>query len=264
MISFFQSNRQEILRWAVSGVVVLVAHISIALAIVGQSDSDDSFDPAGAIVIELAPNMAAPDNAPNDIQPGPDQVQAEAAPERIAEPTEKPVDKVIDPDPVKQEQQDIPQQDKPDVAVQKKPPEPEPEKPKPSEAQLAAPVTSAPQMPKVNTAAVATAPTQTRLNLVDSNAVPTWKRQVASKLERNKRYPSAAQARDEKGIAQLEFSVDRQGHLKSSRIVRSSGSTALDQETLALVKRAEPFAAPPAAMPGEEIFLVVPIKYNIH
>ena len=87
---------------------------------------------------------------------------------------------------------------------------------------------------------------------------------VAGKLERNKKYPSSAQARDEKGVVQLEFSVDRQGNLKSSRIVKSSGSDVLDRETLDLVKRAQPFASPPAAMTGDEVFLVVPIRFNIH
>ena len=118
--------------------------------------------------------------------------------------------------------------------------------------------------PKPRMAAVAAAPTQTLFNLNESNAVPTWKRLVAGKLERNKKYPSSAQAREEKGVVQLEFSVDRQGRLKSSRIVKSSGSEALDRETLDLVKRAQPFAAPPAAMAGEEVYLVVPIRFNIH
>ncbi|MGL4262111.1 MAG: TonB family protein [Afipia sp.] len=262
LISFYHINRREILRWGVSGAVVLAAHISIAAAvIVGWNDSDDSFDPVGAMVIELAPTPVAPENTPTEIPPGPEQVQAEATPERLAEPTEKVVDKVVEPDKVKQEQQDIPPQENPEVALQKKAPEPTPEKPAPSEAQLAAPVTTAPQMPKVDVAAMAAAPMQTQFNLVDSNAIPTWKKQVARKLERNKRYP--ANAHDDKGIAQLEFSVDRQGHLKSSRIIKSSGSTALDRETLDLVRRAEPFAAPPPAMTGEEVFLTVPIKFNV-
>jgi protein TonB len=263
LLKYFQSNRQEILRWGLSGAIVLFAHVSVAAAIVGWSDTDESTDPVGAMVVELAPVPVAPLNTPSDIQPGPEQVQAEATPEQIAKPTEKTVDKVVEPEKVK-EQQDIPTKENPDVALQKKSPEPQPEKPKRSEAQLAAPVTTAPQMPKVDMAVVAAAPMQTMFNLNESNAVPTWKRLVVSKLERNKKYPSAAQARDEKGVVQLEFSVDRQGHLKSSRIVKSSGSDTLDRETLDLVQRAQPFAAPPAAMPGEEVFLVVPIKFNIH
>jgi hypothetical protein len=41
-------------------------------------------------------------------------------------------------------------------------------------------------------------------------------------------------------------------------------SAALDQETLALVRRAQPFPAPPAAMPGAQIDLAVPIRFNMH
>ena len=263
LISYLQNNRQDVLRWGLSGAIVLMAHVSIAAAIVGWSDTDESTDRVGAMVVELAPVPVAPNNTPSDIQPGPEQQQAEATPERIAKPTEKPIDKVIEPEKV-EERQDIPTKDNPDVALQKKSPEPQPEKPTPSEAQLAAPVTTAPQMSKVDMAAVAAAPVQTMFNLNEPTAIPTWKRLVASKLERNKKYPSSAQARDEKGVVQLEFSVDRQGHLKSSRIVKSSGSDALDRETLDLVRRAQPFAAPPPAMTGEEVFLIVPIRFNIH
>jgi protein TonB len=261
--TYFNNNRQDVLRWGLSAAIVLVAHVSVAAAIVGWADTDDSTDPVGAMVVELAPTPVAPNNTPSDVQPGPEQQQAEATPERIAKPTEKPVDKVVEPEKVK-EQQDIPTKENPDVALQKKSPEPQPDKPNPSEAQLAAPVTTAPQMSRVEMAAVAAAPLQTMFNLNDANAVPTWKRLVAGKLERNKKYPSSAQARDEKGVVQLEFSVDRQGNLKSSRIVKSSGSDLLDRETLDLVKRAQPFASPPAAMTGDEVFLVVPIRFNIH
>lgn len=263
LITLLGNNRADALRWGLSAAFVLIAHLSLAAAILDWADTDDATDPVGAMVVELAPDLAAPQNLPSDIQPGPEMQQAEAAPERKAEPTDKPVEKIVEPDPVK-EQQDIAEQDRPDIALQKKTPEPQPEKPTPSEAQLAAPVTSAPQMAKVDMAAVATAPVQTMFNRSQSNAVPTWQRQVSQKLERNKKYSAAARARDEQGVVQLEFSMDRGGHLKSSRVVKTSGSSALDREALDLVKRAEPFAAPPPAMPGEEVFLIVPIRFNIH
>jgi protein TonB len=84
---------------------------------------------------------------------------------------------------------------------------------------------------------------------------------VVALLERNKRYPAAAKARSEKGTAQLAFSLDRQGRVTATRIVKSSGSSALDQETLELVRRAQPF---PAAMPGAHIDLTVPVRFNVH
>jgi protein TonB len=82
-------------------------------------------------------------------------------------------------------------------------------------------------------------------------------------LERNKRYPAAARSRNEQGTAQLAFSLDRHGRVTSSKIVRSSGSTALDQESLELVRRAQPFPPPPSNLPGAEINLSVPVRFNM-
>jgi protein TonB len=62
--------------------------------------------------------------------------------------------------------------------------------------------------------------------------VPTWKTQIVALLERNKRYPAVAQSRREQGVAQVFFSLDRQGGVINSRIARSSGASALDEEAL--------------------------------
>jgi periplasmic protein TonB len=86
---------------------------------------------------------------------------------------------------------------------------------------------------------------------------------VVGLLERNKRYPEAAQARNQHGTVELAFSLDRQGRVTASRIAKSSGSSALDEATLDLVRRAQPFPAPPPEMAGAEVNLSVPIRYNI-
>jgi protein TonB len=65
-------------------------------------------------------------------------------------------------------------------------------------------------------------------------------------------------------VAQLAFSIDREGHVLSSRIVTSSGSVALEEETLALVQRAQPFPAPPPEGSDSEIKFTVPVRYGIH
>jgi periplasmic protein TonB len=48
----------------------------------------------------------------------------------------------------------------------------------------------------------------------------------------------------------------------SSRIVTSSGFPALDEETLALVQRAQPFPAPPPEVLGGEIKFMVPVRFT--
>jgi protein TonB len=263
MIEFTYEDRQDLLRWALSGVIVLTIHGGIAAAMVQWRDTVDADEPTAAMVIELAPFPVSPAMVPTDMAPGPEQVEAEAAPET-------PVDKPEETREVTAETKDVPEfkpeiapAQNPEVAVAALPPKPEPEAPKPRDSQPPAPVTTAPQVPPTEIAPVAAAPVQGQANVNNSNAIPTWRTRVVNMLERNKRYPSAAQARREQGTAQLAFSLDRQGRVTSSKILRSSGSAALDNETLELVKRAQPFPPPPPELPGGEISLSVPIRFNI-
>ena len=89
----------------------------------------------------------------------------------------------------------------------------------------------------------------------------TWQSQIVTILEHNKRYPAEARARGEHGVTRLAFSIDGNGRLLSSRIVASSGSAALDAETLALVQRAQPYPPPPPELAGSE--MTVPVSFNI-
>jgi protein TonB len=92
--------------------------------------------------------------------------------------------------------------------------------------------------------------------------IASWHRKVATQVERHKGYPAAARSRRETGVARLAFAIDRQGKVLESRIVRSSGSAALDQETIATVRRAQPFPPPPPNMPGERFEFSVPIRFD--
>jgi protein TonB len=92
-------------------------------------------------------------------------------------------------------------------------------------------------------------------------SVASWRSQIVTILEHNKRYPSEARARGEQGVTRLAFSIDAQGHLLTTRIVKSSGSAALDAETLALVQRVQPFPPPPPELAGSE--MTVPFSFNI-
>jgi protein TonB len=49
----------------------------------------------------------------------------------------------------------------------------------------------------------------------------------------------------------------------SSRILASSGSTALDREALDMIQRAQPFPPPPTALTGSEVGLTVPVRFNM-
>jgi len=255
-------TRRDLQRWLISACIVLMAHGGLAAGAVYWHDPDEDDDPTAALVIDLAPIPVS--NAETlPIPPGPEQIQADASPQQPVEKVEEKPEEVKEVKEVQQEQPVLPPVVDPEVAMAALPPEVQKETPKTAQQQMPAPVTSAPQAPRVQEAARPAAPTQGHVRISNSNAVPTWKRQIVTQLERNKRYPSAAQARGERGIVQLSFSLDQQGHVTASKIIKSSGSSSLDEATLDLVRRAQPFPPPPPEMGNGQINLTVPIRYNI-
>src|SRR5260370_32685225 len=131
------------------------------------------------------------------------------------------------------------------------------------EPRTPAPATTAPQALPEGEAAIPAAPMQGRLTPRISDAVPTWKSHILALLERHKRYPETAQSRRQQGIAQVLFSLDRLGRVIRSRIVHSSGASALDEEALALLQRAQPCPPPPPDVPGEHAELSGPTRFNL-
>jgi periplasmic protein TonB len=130
----------------------------------------------------------------------------------------------------------------PDVVL---PEEVKPELPRLVVVAPPAPETTAPELPK---------PT--------ARAILTWRHEISILLERNKQFPGVARARLEEGVVQLAFSLDREGHVTASRIVKSSGYAALDNETLDLLKRINTFPPPPPGMPASDLDINVPIRFN--
>jgi len=61
------------------------------------------------------------------------------------------------------------------------------------------------------------------------------------------------------GVATVEFAIGHEGHLLSSQIVQSSGSSLLDQETLAMLARAQPMPKPPGNAPDSALSFVLPL-----
>jgi protein TonB len=233
----------EAARWGACFVFAVAFHAAGAAALFARwSEDSDLVANAPVIMVDLAPVAVSP-NITNDVPPGPHQQQAEPEPE-----PEKPIEKVeLPPDPKAE----------PIVAVTP-PPKPvekrKEKKPKQKHASLASAPSRADQQAD---RAAAPLPGASSRN---SDALPNWKTQLVAKLERSKRYPS--EARGDHGTAQLAFSVDRHGGVHNARIVRSSGSSALDHETLALVQRAQPLPPPPPEVQGAQIPILVPIRYN--
>jgi periplasmic protein TonB len=221
----------DLRRWVIAGSVVVLAHGGIAAAMVRWHDPVfDTSDPAGAVVVELAPEQVA----------APEQVQSDAVPEKPIEKIEK-VEK--EPEPI-EEKAELPVEQK----VEPKPPEEQPRDPSPV-------TTPPPELPKI--AALPAAPVQGN-KPVDSRAMQMWAGEIAAAIARKKRpYPFRRET-----AAEVTFTLDQQGHLIDSRITKSTGAADLDAEALSLLKRAQPF--PPAPGNGDQpVHLTVPIRFSL-
>lgn len=100
-------------------------------------------------------------------------------------------------------------------------------------------------------------------NHASSNAEATWEALLLSHLQKYRRYPAAARARREQGVAYVLFRMNRQGQLLSAAIARSSGSAALDRAALETLRRAQPLPAIPDDRP-DPLELSVPVEFFVH
>ncbi len=94
-----------------------------------------------------------------------------------------------------------------------------------------------------------------------STGVETWEGKLLAALQRHRRYPSNARSRHQQGVPYIRFIIDREGKVLSSSLERSSGFPDLDQEAIALPKRAQPLPKPPAERLGATLELVVPVEF---
>jgi periplasmic protein TonB len=140
------------------------------------------------------------------------------------------------------------------VEEKKKKPDTQPKKPPPA--------SKASQMAKVDaTDSNRTAAQKTSVGSSSSSVSPArWQNRVMAHLERRKRYPSDARSRKEQGTAYVRFQIDEGGNVLSVSLSRSSGFAALDEEVVAMVRRASPVPAPP---PGVSKTIVAPVQFTI-
>lgn len=107
------------------------------------------------------------------------------------------------------------------------------------------------------------APTPVPAPTTAPGALRAWQGAIVAKLERLKEYPESARETGEQGVAYVRFRVDRSGNVLFSALAKSSGYDDLDDEVLALVKRASPFAAPPPGTPDAQLEMVVPVTFDL-
>jgi periplasmic protein TonB len=258
----FLSHRRETIRWFLSATAVVAIHAGVLGALLKENDLVAEGEAAAAMVVEFAEMPVAAANLPAMLPPGPEQIEAKATPEPIKEPDQETEEKVT-PDMAKQVQPKVERAPNPEVAVDEQQPKKEVEKVTEKPSQAPAPITSAPQAIAEKVALVSAAPQQGVPNRSTSTALPRWTGKISVMLERNKRYPEAARANRDHGVVTISFSIDREGHLIDGEIEQSSGYSTLDQEALAILRRAQPFPPVPADVSGPRVRLTVPIRFDI-
>ncbi|MTW17564.1 TonB family protein [Rhodoplanes serenus] len=83
---------------------------------------------------------------------------------------------------------------------------------------------------------------------------------VAAHLARHKQFPSDARAAGLQGSTTVTFTIDGGGRVTAVRLGRASGIASLDQESVAMVRRASPFPAPPD---GRAMSFTVPVGFHL-
>lgn len=100
-------------------------------------------------------------------------------------------------------------------------------------------------------------------NPAKSVSPANWYGQINAKLEKMKHYPAEAQSEEQEGTAIVHIVLDRQGHVLTSSLLKSSGHALLDKEAIALSHRVDPFPAPPDNIKGSVLKLNIPIQFSL-
>jgi protein TonB len=222
-------NPRELYRWIAAAVIVVAIHAGVVAYLLSRPEPEQIGADAEVITVELAPIDSTPDAVVRDVAPAPETM--------------------VESKPVPQPQQQKP----PDEVKIEQPPDADAILPEPTIKPLEKTEEPRPAAPRTAEKVKGGAP----------HVEPSWQTSLIQHIERYKRYPPQAQARNEQGVVLLGFSLDRDGRVLTHRIVQSSGYAALDDEVMAMIMRAEPLPPFPASMPQARLDLTVPIRFSL-
>lgn len=86
---------------------------------------------------------------------------------------------------------------------------------------------------------------------------------VRLKIERHKRYPKTARAREIEGRVTVQFVITPEGEIKDPVVVKSSRHAVLDTAALEAVKNASPFPRPSARLFKGGVSLKITISFEL-
>lgn len=276
MIALAPEDLADLRRWAICAAIVVLAHGGFAGAMATWREPAEGTGAAAGVVIEFAPTPVATALLQSELPPGPEQdfMDTSSKPLESPEVKQKVEQKVeaklehkheekVDANPVEEPPPDVAPALNPEVTVEPPPPtqEVKEETPVPQEAHNPA-TPSAPHVIAEELAEVPAAPRVGAPNPFDSELARKWSSQIHAAILRHKRYPTSARDKGQQGVSRVSFEIDRYGRVIESHVAQSSGVAALDEEALAVLRRAQPFAVPPMEL-GDRIKVDVPINFSI-
>ncbi len=258
-------------RWGTSAFAIVAAHAAlIVLAMSWYTQRPTPGVSLPVIMVDMAPVSSSPQPTPMDLAPGPVMQTADASPPEAAR--QEAVEEQIAP---------TPPQEKPEVAAPPEQKQATPQKPEPAKLlpdQKPAPIkpkvtrveakkpVDAPPAPRTTAAprAERQAPAASAVSAgASAAAVASYKQMVAAHLQRFKQYPPGAKAAGLEGTARVSFTLSRSGQVLSAGLGGSSGHSTLDAETLAMVRRAQPFPAFPPDVKQGSMSFAAPVAFYI-
>jgi len=241
--------RRELSIWTSGAALALIGHLALVFgfSLYDPSSALQGDAQAPPIIIDLAPLTVAPAVQPQEVAPGPELPPPPSAAEQPKPEENKPEQTKVEAPPADDAPVVLPQPApgvEPGDKLKSLPPQPATATPR---AKHVAPVTAA---ARIGNSAAATAP-------------PQWVSRLLAHLNRNKRYPAEARLHHEEGVVTLGFTVDRNGHVLAHHIDKSSGSSVLDEEAMAMLRRSEPLPAFLPTMAGASRSFSVPIRFSL-
>jgi protein TonB len=272
-------DRAAMARWSGSAAIIVAIHAAlIALGVAWYTRSPPPGVALPTIMIDLAPASApsAPSVQPLDLPPGPEMREAEPPPPPPEPLKQEAIQEQLAPTPPREnpvveappEQKVEPPPPKPEPAkIVPDQPKPIPAKPKPVHTEVKKP-TDAPPAPRTSAAPKAErqaslTPSSAPAGATSAAALASYNQLVAAHLQRFKQYPSSAKAAGEQGTSRLSFTLGRSGQVLGSRLAGSSGHPSLDGETLAMVRRAQPFPPMPPDLKQASMSFSIPVQFSI-
>lgn len=136
-----------------------------------------------------------------------------------------------------------------------------PVRPVPTTALPQAARSEAPAQPAA--AQTATARTASAAAHLRASAHSAYLAVIRGMIDQRKEYPLMARKGRMEGTVRVRFILDRDGGIRRTEVVQSSGRGLLDRATLQTISRIERFPPLPAAIEGNELSIEVPVSYRL-